>query len=48
MNIKKPQILGFKAYQTVKEVPGDIDLAVIATPRKPSQRWWSNAARKTF
>jgi len=34
VNIKKPQILGFKAYQTVKEVPGDVDLAVIATPAK--------------
>lgn len=32
VNIKKKEILGFRAYQSVEEIPETVDLAVIATP----------------
>lgn len=32
VNIRKPEILGLKAYQTVQQTPEPMDLAVIATP----------------
>lgn len=32
VNIHKTEILGFKAYQTVDQIPETVDLAVIATP----------------
>ena len=34
VNIHKTEILGFKAYQTVDQLPETVDLAVIATPAK--------------
>jgi acetyltransferase len=34
VNIRKPEILGVKTYQTVMEVPEPVDLAMIATPAK--------------
>ncbi|MGQ9624148.1 MAG: acetate--CoA ligase alpha subunit [Candidatus Bathycorpusculaceae bacterium] len=34
VNIKKTEILGLKAYQTVGQIPEPVDLAVIATPAK--------------
>jgi len=34
VNIRKKKILGFKAYQTVDQLPETVDLAVIATPAK--------------
>jgi acetyltransferase len=34
VNIRKNQILGLKAYQTVGQIPEPVDLAVIATPAK--------------
>lgn len=34
INPKAPEILGVKAYQSVKDVPGDVDLAVIVVPSK--------------
>jgi len=34
VNIRKSEILGFKAYQTVDQLPETVDLAVIATPAK--------------
>ena len=34
VNIRKTEILGFKAYQTVDQLPETVDLAVIATPAK--------------
>ena len=34
VNIRKKEILGFKAYQTVDQLPEKVDLAVIATPAK--------------
>ncbi|MBE0520314.1 bifunctional acetate--CoA ligase family protein/GNAT family N-acetyltransferase [Candidatus Bathyarchaeota archaeon] len=34
VNIHKSEILGFKAYQTVDQLPETVDLAVIATPAK--------------
>jgi acetyltransferase len=34
VNIRKKEILGFKAYQTVEQIPEPVDLAVIATPAK--------------
>jgi len=34
VNIYKPEILGFKAYQTVDQLPQTVDLAIIATPAK--------------
>ncbi|MCW4015155.1 MAG: GNAT family N-acetyltransferase [Candidatus Bathyarchaeota archaeon] len=34
VNIHKTQILGFKAYQNVAQLPETVDLAVIATPAK--------------
>jgi acetyltransferase len=34
VNIRKSEILGLKAYQTIEQIPEPIDLAVIATPAK--------------
>ncbi|MCW3984178.1 MAG: GNAT family N-acetyltransferase [Candidatus Bathyarchaeota archaeon] len=34
VNIKKTELLGVKAYQTVDQIPDQIDLAMIATPAK--------------
>ena len=34
VNIRAPEILGFKAYKSIIEVPHPVDLAVIATPAK--------------
>jgi len=34
INPKAPEILGVKAYQSIKDVPGDVDLAVIVVPSK--------------
>jgi acetyltransferase len=34
VNIRKKEILGVKAYQTVEQLPKTVDLAVIATPAK--------------
>ena len=34
VNIKKPEILGVKTYQTVDQIPEPVDLAMIATPAK--------------
>jgi len=34
VNIRKPEILGLKAYQSVEQIPEPVDLAVIATPAK--------------
>ena len=32
VNIRKTQILGYKAYSSVGQIPDPVDLAVIATP----------------
>ncbi|MGQ9531144.1 MAG: acetate--CoA ligase alpha subunit, partial [Candidatus Bathycorpusculaceae bacterium] len=34
VNIRKTEILGLKAYQSVEQIPAPVDLAVIATPAK--------------
>ncbi|HLN90148.1 MAG TPA: GNAT family N-acetyltransferase [Candidatus Binatia bacterium] len=34
VNIKKPEILGVKTYQSVDQIPEPVDLAMIATPAK--------------
>jgi len=34
VNIRKPEILGVKTYQTVGQIPETVDLAMIATPAK--------------
>ncbi|MEM2440386.1 MAG: GNAT family N-acetyltransferase [Candidatus Bathyarchaeia archaeon] len=34
VNIRKKEVLGFKAYQSVEEIPETVDLAVIATPAR--------------
>jgi acetyltransferase len=34
VNIRKPEILGVKTYQTVGQIPEPVDLAMIATPAK--------------
>ena len=34
VNIRKNEILGLKAYQSVEQIPETVDLAVIATPAK--------------
>jgi acetyltransferase len=34
VNIRKPEILGVKTYQTVDQIPEPVDLAIIATPAK--------------
>ncbi|MCD6157047.1 MAG: CoA-binding protein [Euryarchaeota archaeon] len=34
INPRKPEILGIKAYKSVKDVPDEIDLAVIAVPAR--------------
>ena len=34
VNINKPEILGHKAYKTVKKIPEKVDLAIISTPAK--------------
>ena len=32
VNLKRPNVLGIKAYPTILDVPDEIDLAVIVTP----------------
>ncbi len=32
VNAKHPEVLGLKAYASIREIPGSVDLAVIATP----------------
>src|SRR5689334_25018523 len=32
VNPKRPSVLGIKAYQSIKDVPEQVDLAVIVTP----------------
>src|SRR5208283_6156072 len=34
VNIRTPEILGFKTYKTVNQIPEPVDLAIIATPAK--------------
>jgi acetyltransferase len=34
VNVKKPEILGVKTYQSIDQIPEPIDLAMIATPAK--------------
>ncbi|MEM2337745.1 MAG: GNAT family N-acetyltransferase [Candidatus Bathyarchaeia archaeon] len=34
VNIRKKEVLGFRAYQSVEEIPETVDLAVIATPAR--------------
>ena len=34
VNLRKTEILGLKAYQTIEQIPEPVDLAVIATPAK--------------
>jgi len=34
VNPKRPSVLGVKAYPTIKDVPAQVDLAVVATPPK--------------
>ena len=34
VNPNYTEILGKKCYASVKEIPGDVDLAIIVTPRK--------------
>jgi len=34
VNLKKPEILGHKAFKKVADIPGPVDLAVVATPAK--------------
>jgi len=34
VNIRKPEILGVKTYQTAEQIPESVDLAIIATPAK--------------
>ena len=46
INPSADEIMGMKAYKSVKDVPGDIDVAVFAIPAKFVARRWSNAARR--
>ena len=32
VNVKHPEVLGLKAYRSIRDIPGPVDLAVIATP----------------
>src|SRR3954466_14465457 len=32
VNLKRPSVLGIKAYPSVKDVPAKVDLAVVVTP----------------
>ena len=32
VNPKRPSVLGVKAYQSISDIPGQVDLAVIVTP----------------
>ncbi len=32
VNAKRPEVLGLKAYGSIREIPGPVDLAVVATP----------------
>jgi acetyltransferase len=34
VNIRKPEILGFRTYQSVEQIPEPVDLAIIATPAR--------------
>ena len=32
VNVKHPEVLGLKAYRSIRDIPGPVDLVVIATP----------------
>src|SRR5271166_3729739 len=32
VNAKHPEVLGLKAYKSIRDIPGNVDLAVVATP----------------
>jgi acetyltransferase len=32
VNAKHPEVLGLKAYKSIRDIPGPVDLAVVATP----------------
>src|SRR5438552_15998102 len=32
VNAKHPEVLGLKAYRSIRDIPGLVDLAVVATP----------------
>ena len=48
INPSADEIMGMKAYKSVKDVPGDIDVAVFAILPSLSPPRWSNAARRKF
>jgi len=42
------EIMGKKAYKSVKDVPGVIDVAVFAIPPSSARKRWSRSARRRF
>jgi acyl-CoA synthetase (NDP forming) len=46
INPSADEIMGLKAYKSVKDVPGTVDVAVFAIPRSSSPPRWSSAARR--
>ena len=43
---RRPTIMGHKAYKSVKDVPGNVDVAVFAIPAKFVAAALSSAARR--
>ena len=48
INPSASEIMGRKAYKSVKDVPGVIDVAVFAIPAKFVARRWSRSARRRY
>jgi hypothetical protein len=46
INPKADEILGYKAYRSVKDIPGDVDVAIFTIPRSSSPRRSSSAERR--
>ena len=41
VNAKHPEVLGLKTYASIRDIPGPVDLAIVATPAVdgPAARW---------
>jgi len=37
VNAKHPEVLGRKTYASIRDVPGPVDLAIVATRQRPSR-----------
>ena len=46
VNPKEKSILGLPCYPAVSQIPGEVDVALVATPARTVLQSWKTAARK--